>query len=111
MSLFKSTPIRSKAITQAAKGQACTLEIPGACLYGTETTVPCHSPLPEDRNGTKSSDLAVAFGCMGCHDVADRRAKVNGGFISDDDQRYYIHRGIMRTQARLVEMGIVTVKK
>lgn len=58
-----SAPFRSKKLTDAANGQYCTLEIPNVCIGGTETTVPCHSPLGEDRNGSKAPDFAVADGC------------------------------------------------
>ena len=46
-------PYRSKKLTDAARGQQCTLEIPGVCIGGTDTTVACHSPLLEDRQGSK----------------------------------------------------------
>ncbi len=98
---------RNKKLTDASKGQACTLQIPGVCQGGTETTVPCHSPLGEDRNGTKAPDFAVADGCMACHDYLDRRARLDGELINDEDQRFYAHRGIMRTLANRFERGII----
>lgn len=98
---------RNKKLLAAAKGQECTLNIPGVCQGGTETTVPCHSPLGEDRNGTKAPDFAVADGCMACHDYLDRRATLNGEHINDEDQRFYVHRGIMRTLANRFSRGII----
>lgn len=103
----KLSPYRNKKLTDAARGQFCTLQIPGVCRGGTETTVPCHSPLGEDRNGTKAPDFAIAFGCMGCHDYLDRRKKDNGGHINDEDQRFYFHRGMTRTLAILFDKGII----
>ena len=100
-------PYRNKKTTDAAKGQQCTLDIPGVCQGGTDTTVPCHSPLCEDRNGTKAPDFCMADGCAACHDYLDRRTKLNGEHISHEDQRFYIHRGIMRTLANRFERGIL----
>ncbi len=103
-------PYRNKKLTAAAKGQQCTLQIPGVCQGGTETTVPCHSPLGEDRNGTKAPDFAVMDGCMACHSRIDRREKMpDGDYINDDDQRFYAHRGIMRTLANRFERGIIKI--
>lgn len=104
-------PYRSKKLTNAAKGQECTLQIEGVCMGGTETTVACHSPLWEDRNGTKAPDFAIAFGCMACHDVLDRRRKTKFAFgpmhLCEEDQRFYFHRGMTRTLANLFERGII----
>jgi hypothetical protein len=112
------TPYRNKKLTNAAKGQECTLNIPGACVGGTETTVACHSPLWEDRNGTKAPDYAISFGCVACHSVIDRREKyyTHDGdnilvpmWITDDEQRFFFHRGMVRTLANLIERGIIKV--
>lgn len=104
-----SAPYRNKKILNAARGSCCTLQIPGVCQGGTETTVACHSPLGEDRMGAKAPDFAIAFGCRACHDAVDRRAKIGGtrSHINDDEQRFYIHRGIMRTLAILFDQGII----
>ena len=98
---------RSKKMTNASSGQQCTLEIPGACIGGTETTVGAHSPLPEDRNGTKAPDFCLADACMSCHDYLDRRTTLNGEHISEEDQRYYFHRGMVRTLANRFYRGVI----
>lgn len=83
----KMTPIR-----KAARGQDCTLRIPGVCNYNPETTVLCHSPfLISGRGmGLKAPDSDACFGCSSCHDRLDRRApwpswmtefKMEGAFI------------------------------
>lgn len=100
-------PFRSEKLTKAANGQQCQLQIPGVCRGGTETTVACHSPLGEDRQGGKADDFATAWGCFHCHAVLDRRAKFNDEYFSDEEQRYYFHRGLVRTLANLFEKGII----
>ena len=83
----KMTPIR-----KAAKGQDCTLRIPGVCNWDPETTVLCHSPFLESGRGMglKAPDTEACFGCCNCHDVLDRRVpwpswmtpfKLEGAFI------------------------------
>ncbi|MDN2710629.1 DUF1364 family protein [Janthinobacterium sp. SUN118] len=65
-----STPIR-----RAARGQDCTLQLPGICNHACETTVLCHSNYLADGKGMglKAPDTAAAFGCSACHDVLDGR--------------------------------------
>ena len=101
------TPYRNNKLLAAAKGQQCQLQIPGVCQGGTETTVACHSPLCEDRNGTKAPDFSIAFGCMACHDVLDRRKRAGAQYLTEDDQRYYFHRGLLRTLANIFDRGIL----
>lgn len=83
----KMTPIR-----KAARGQDCTLRIPGICNYNPETTVLCHSNYLSDGKGLglKAPDTEACFGCSACHDVLDRRVpwpswmtefKMEGAFI------------------------------
>ena len=100
---------RSRKYLDAAKGQPCSLQIPGVCQGGTETTVACHSPLGEDRNGTKAGDFCVADGCRACHDCLDRRSKLGGYDLTEEDQRYFFHRGMVRTLANRLERGILKV--
>lgn len=66
----KSTPIR-----RAAKGQECTLQIPGVCNFDPDTVVLCHSNQLSDGKGMglKAPDTEACFGCSCCHDVLDGR--------------------------------------
>lgn len=41
---MKSPAFRSKALRDSARGQCCTLQIPGICNSNPETTVLCHLP-------------------------------------------------------------------
>lgn len=67
----KMTPIR-----KAARGQDCTLRIPGVCNRDPETVVLCHSNALADGKGMglKAPDTEACFGCSSCHDVLDGRA-------------------------------------
>jgi hypothetical protein len=103
MSLFKTPPIRSKAITSAAKGQTCTLRL-WCCPGGTETTVFAHSDLPMHGKGMgrKSDDIFGCDACGPCHDEFHRRPM---------EYVEQFHRAMAETLIRRVEMGIIAVKK
>lgn len=63
---------QSKKYRDAAKGQNCTMRLPG-CQNDTATVVLAH------RNGagmgTKASDHDAADMCAHCHDIYDRRKR------------------------------------
>ena len=62
-------------IRKAARGQECTLRLPG-CNWNPETTVLCHdNRLSSGKGmGLKAPDSAAVFGCSSCHDMLDGRA-------------------------------------
>jgi hypothetical protein len=66
----RMTPIR-----KAARGQDCTIQIPGVCNFDPATTVLCHdNRLAAGKGmGLKAPDTAAAFGCSSCHDCLDGR--------------------------------------
>lgn len=70
---MKSPAFRSKALRDSARGQFCTLQIPGICNGNPETTVLCHLPSSTHGMGYKSDDFWAVFGCNCCHDVIDGR--------------------------------------
>ncbi|NWA20322.1 DUF1364 domain-containing protein [Serratia liquefaciens] len=69
----KSPAFRSKALRDSARGQCCTLQIPGICNGNPETTVLCHLPSNTHGIGYKSDDYWAVFGCSSCHDAIDGR--------------------------------------
>lgn len=64
----KMTPIR-----KAARGQDCTLRIPGVCNGDRDTTVLAHSNRAEDGKGMgiKARDEEGCFSCASCHTWID----------------------------------------
>ena len=97
--------IRSKAILNAARGEACTMHTP-VCNYDAETTVACHSNLHLHGKGMggKADDLFVAFGCSACHHWLDTSG------ASKEDRLYYWSRGHAKTLERLVDRGIIKIE-
>lgn len=72
---MKSKGPRMTPIRRAARGQDCTLRMPGICNADPETTVLCHSNQLADGKGMglKAPDERACFGCSACHDVLDGR--------------------------------------
>ena len=93
----KPKKIRSKKITDSAKGQSCTLRIAGVCNYNNETVVACHLP-GNKGTGTKNHDIFCVHACSLCHLALDR------GNVSNKDKL----RALQETQLRLVEMGLIS---
>lgn len=101
-------PIRSKKIRDAARGEACTLQIFGVCTGGTETTVLAH--LHDSASfgmGQKADDTSAVFACHGCHDEIDGRTRKTMGA----DLTWIKLRALQRTVRRLVELGVYGVKR
>lgn len=65
--------IRSKAILKHARGQNCTLRLPG-CQNDRDTVVACHinSGAAGKGTGMKAHDLLAVWGCGHCHAQLDQ---------------------------------------
>jgi len=74
----RGTALKLPNLRDFARGQPCTIRIPGVCNFDESTTVLCH-----DRSagvagiGQKPCDLNGAHGCSACHDVTDGRVKTH----------------------------------
>lgn len=100
--LKKPSKIRSKKITQSAKGEDCTLRIPGVCNGNPETTVFCHAPSPLKGVGTKSDDFWGAYGCSKCHELIDK-------YTLEQAANTWMQ-GIFETQKKLIQKGLIEIK-
>lgn len=98
--------MKSKALKDAAKGQDCTLQIPGACNYDPATVVFAHFPDESGSMGRKSDDFVGGFACSGCHDAIDRRVPHDLG----TDREWFMRRAQNRTWRKWIEMGLITAK-
>lgn len=99
--------IVSQPMRDAAKGEACTLAIPGICNGDPETTVLAH--LPDESHGMslKSVDVSSCFGCHACHDAIDDRMQP---VLTNEEREWYMRRAQTRTWKRLVALGVVLIK-
>ncbi len=100
--MFSKSPRWSnKKYRDAAKGQPCTMRLPGICNNNPETTVLAH------RNGAgmayKASDHDAAEMCSACHDAFDGRTRWPEGI--DKAERF--ERARLVTITGRIERGVL----
>lgn len=110
MSYLKTQAIRSNHIRKAARGEACTVQLP-CCNGGGETTVLAHLPDESHGMGRKSDDLSAVFCCSACHDAIDGRGT---GRVTQNEldaaREWYLRRALIRTWRRLYELELIAIK-
>ena len=98
-------------IRASAKGETCTLMIPGVCNFNPETVVLCHAPHPDKGTGIKGPDTWAAYGCSDCH--AEMDGRTNRFFVGLDIFPVRVQKAaawfsaIMETQRRLIAKGLM----
>lgn len=99
--------IQSKKLRDSARGEACTVNVLGACNYDESTTVLAHLPSENKGMGIKSDDICACFACSACHDVLDSRRQWPG--TEGSEASWYMLRANMRTMRRWLEMGLISI--
>jgi hypothetical protein len=101
--------IRSNAVTQSARDQACTLQIAGFQCAPNETVVLAHIPMMGNHGtGLKADDVCGCYACETCHALLDGRIP---GLPKDSaDWYFYALRGLARTLRAMYDAGILTIK-
>lgn len=97
-----------KNLRKEAKGQPCQIRIPGVCNGNPETVVLCHlnqKSLFGCGMGMKVDDRFGAWGCSACHDAVDSRFHVAN--YQRDEILTMHYEGVFRTQAKLIDEGII----
>lgn len=66
----------NKEHLEVCRGEPCYLRIPGICIGGVHTTVPCHSNQSKHGKGMglKARDEFTVPGCHACHAEIDQGA-------------------------------------
>lgn len=92
---------RSKKITDSARGENCTMRLPGICNFNPETVVFAHVGR---RRGTgiKCGDNFGVYACSACHTKIDKDPKSKN---ADD-----ILRALEETQEKLIDKGLMVLK-
>lgn len=101
--------VRSKAITQSAHGELCTMGMPG-CLRNGDTTVWGHANYDfcGKGMGIKATDWAGAYMCRPCHDLYDGRRQ--DPMVPESSREFYFWRAHVKSMNRLIERGIVKIE-
>jgi len=91
---------RSKKIKDSARGQECSLRLPG-CSFDTEQTIFAH--VGSDRGmGFKCGDNMGVYACLPCHNSIDGHLRKT--FAND------ILRALEETQSKLIQQELLVVK-
>jgi hypothetical protein len=92
-------------LRQEARGEQCTIRVPGICCGDPAKVVLCHVRIIGISGiGMKSPDALAAYGCHPCHDLVDGRTKTNYTLA---DRRLFLLEGMARTQHKLIQRGIL----
>lgn len=97
---------RNKRITRFAKGQPCTLRLPGVCDGGGATSVWAHSNLLRHGKGrgTKAHDIFGCVACYQCHEVLDER--VSSSWTADELDNEF-QRAHEESLLMLLDQGVI----
>ena len=92
-------------LRKLAKDQVCEIRLPGICNGNPETTVLAHARIAGISGmGIKAPDLLAAHACSACHDAVDGRSNYG---LSVFERRLALLEGVMRTQAKLIELDLL----
>lgn len=98
--------IHSKKYTDAARGQPCTLQIPGVCNGDWSTVVFAHIRDEHKGASIKANDISGCDACHACHAKFDGQS---GEPLSKEEWLFYALRGIQRTLENRFAQGILFV--
>lgn len=98
----------SNAIRQSARGEDCTVRIPGVCSFDPAKTIWSHAPFGAAGKGRsiKSLDLCGAYCCTACDAAIDGQRKPPPGYTREQMLLDW-HSGHMRSLVRLRQKGLV----
>ena len=103
---FESSPVRSKALREGARGQCCKVQLPGVCEGGTETTVLAHLPSAPHGMALKGDDLIAVEACAACHDAIDGRIRYDW---QPGEREEVLFVGLSRQLHSWVARGLVAI--
>lgn len=95
----------SKTTTKSARGEDCTVRMPGVCNFNVETTVFAHISGVRFGHGMSIKTNLGAYACSACHDVLDGRVKRPDGMTKQDVTLYH-YEAVFETIGKLVDKGM-----
>jgi hypothetical protein len=94
-------------ITESARGQNCTVRLPG-CSFDPATTVFAHISGVRFGHGTGIKTKLGAYACHKCHDLLDSRMPRPPGMTKQDVKLAHFE-GMAETMLRLDEKGLINL--
>lgn len=98
--------MKNRKLRNSARGQDCTVRIPGVCNFDPATTVLAH--INGGGMGMKNENYLGSFTCSACHDMIDGRAKSS---FSKEQVKLWHWEGVERTWAIWIKMGLITINE
>jgi hypothetical protein len=92
-------------VRESARGEDCTLRLPGICNWNNETTVFCHSNRLGDGKGMGMKAKIGAYGCSSCHAVLDGQLPRPAHLTYEQVQGLFDN-GVKATQSILERKGL-----
>ena len=109
MGIPKHPPIRSRVLREGARGEQCTVQIPGVCSGDPETTVLAHINWTGGVMGGKTDDISACYACDKCHAVLDAR-DLRQWVANAEHIDWFRGRAMAATLRRMIEKGEITVE-
>ena len=92
---------------KSARGESCTVRIPGHCNFNQETTVAAHYNTVRLGSGKGIKSRHVAYCCSSCHAVLD--GAVKSGFTKDELKLMHLE-GVLETNNKLADKGLLVYR-
>jgi hypothetical protein len=95
-------------IRKSARGEDCTINLPGVCNYNPETVVWAHSNRYQDGKGMglKAKDENGAYACYACHSMYDRQTK-RPNHLSLEEVEEAFTMAMKKSQQILKDKGLI----
>lgn len=100
--------MKTSKIRQSARGEQCTINLPGVCNFDADTVCWCHSNRYEHGKGMglKAKDEHGAYGCSECHATYDRQKK-RPDHLSLDNVEEAFTMAMVKSRQILKDKGLI----
>jgi hypothetical protein len=95
--------MNERKITESARGEDCTVRLPGICNFNPETVVFAHLNGVRFGHGVGKKTKWGAYACSACHDEIDRRTRN----LEADYVKLALYEATIETLNRLAAKGLL----
>jgi hypothetical protein len=95
--------MNEKRIQESARGEDCTVRLPGICCFNPETTVFAHLNGVRFGHGVGKKTRWGCYACHSCHLELDRRTTL----LDKDVVKMAHYEAVIETLDKLVEKGLI----
>lgn len=95
--------MNEKKIQASARGEECTVRLPGICSHNPETVVFAHLNGVRFGHGVGKKTKWGAYSCHACHMELDRQTTI----LEKDYVKLCHYEAVIETLDKLVEKGLI----